>query len=67
MVCEYLSKVAKEDDDYVFLKEVIVGNLWKKYGKGPRISRFLGVASDLSVVGDIILFKDKDVTPRSQR
>ena len=67
MVCEYLSKVAKEDYGYMFLKEVIEGNLWKKYGKGPRILRFRGVASDLSVVGDIILFKDKVVTPRSQR
>ena len=62
---EYLSKVAKEDDDYMFLKEVIEGNLWKKYGKDPRISRFLGVASDLSVVGDKILFKHKVDPPCS--
>ena len=65
---EYLSKVAKEVieyDDYMFLKEVVEGNLWKKYGKDPRISRFLGVASDLSVVGDIILFKDKVVALQS--
>ena len=64
---EYLSEVAKEDGDYMFLKEVIEGNLWKIYGKDPRISRFFGVASDLSVVGDIILFKDKVVPPRSER
>ena len=63
---EYLSKVAKEDGDHMFLIEVIVGNLWKKYGKDPRISRFLRVASDLSVVRDIILFKDK-VFPCSER
>ena len=31
----YLCKVTKEDDDYMFLKEVIEGNLWKEYGKDP--------------------------------
>ena len=39
----------------------------KKYGKDPRISRFLGVASDLSFLGDLILFKDKVVPPHSER
>ncbi len=49
------------------LKEVIQKNLWKTHGKDPRISRFLGVASDLSVVGEIILFKDKVIPPLNSR
>ena len=57
----------KEDGDYMFLKEVVQVNLWKKYVKDSRISRFLGVASDLSVVKEIILFKDKVVPPHSKR
>jgi hypothetical protein len=60
--------MAKDDYDYQFLKEVIQSNLWKKHGKDPRVSRFLGVASDLSVVGEIILCKDKVIPPlRSRR
>jgi hypothetical protein len=42
---EYLSRMAKDDYDYQFLKEVIQSNLWKKHGKDPRVSRFLGLAS----------------------
>ncbi|CAB4026926.1 PREDICTED: uncharacterized protein K02A2.6-like [Paramuricea clavata] len=64
---EYLSRMAKDDNDYQFLKEVIQRNLWKKHGKDPRVSRFLGVASDLSVVGEIILCKDKVIPPLSSR
>ena len=36
---EYLSRMAKDDYDYQFLKEVIQRNLWKKHGKDPRVSR----------------------------
>ncbi|CAB4014594.1 Hypothetical predicted protein [Paramuricea clavata] len=64
---EYLSRMAKDDNDYQFLKEVIQRNLWKKHGKDPRVSRFLGVASDLSVVGEINLCKDKVIPPLSSR
>jgi hypothetical protein len=60
--------MTKDDYDYQFRKEVIQSNLWKKHGKDPRVSRFLGVASDLSVVGEIILCKDKVIPPlRSRR
>ena len=52
---EYLCRMAREDNDYQFLKEVIQNNLWKKHGKDQRIARFLGVASDLSIIGEFIL------------
>ncbi|CAB3989552.1 Retrovirus-related Pol poly from transposon [Paramuricea clavata] len=64
---EYLSRMAKDDNDYQFPKEVIQRNLWKKHRKDPRVSRFLGVASDLSVVGEIILCKDNVNPPLSSR
>ena len=42
---------------------------WKKKNwKDPRISRFFGVASDLSVVGEIILLsKDKIIWTENER
>ena len=52
---EYLCRMAREDKDYQFLKEVIQNNLWKRHGKDQRIARFLGVASDLSIIGEFIL------------
>ena len=64
---EYLLKMSQDDNNYQFLKEVIQRNLWKKHGKDPRISRYLGVASNLSVVGEIVLYKDKVIPPLSSR
>ncbi|CAB4042207.1 Hypothetical predicted protein, partial [Paramuricea clavata] len=66
---EYLSRMAKDVNcnDYQFLKEVIQSNLRKKHGKDPRVSRFLGIASVLSVVGEIILCKDNVIPPLSSR
>jgi hypothetical protein len=64
---EYLSRMAKDDNDYQFLKEVTQRNIWKKHGNDPRVSRLLEVASDLSVVGEIILCKDKVIPPLSSR
>ena len=64
---EYLSRIAREDNDYQFLKEVIQNNLWKKHGKDQRIARFLGVTSDLSIIGEIILYKDRLIPPSNSR
>ena len=63
---EYLCRMAREDKDYKFLKEVIQNNLWKKQGKDQRIERFLGVASDLSIIGEFILYKGR-LTPLLNR
>ena len=58
--------MAKEDPEYKFLKEVIQNNLCKKLGKDPRVTRFFGVAPELSVIGGIIL--DRIFPPsKSQR
>lgn len=35
---EYLSKMAKVDSDYQFLKEVMQNNLWKRYRNDGRMS-----------------------------
>ena len=59
--------MAKDDNVYQFLKVAIQSNLWKKHGNDPRVSRLLGVASNLSVVGEIILCKDKVIPPLSSR
>ena len=64
---EYLCRMAREDNDYQFLKEVIQNNLWKKHGKDQRIARLLGVASDLSIIGEFILYKDRLIPPLNSR
>ena len=64
---EYLCRMAREDKDYQFLKEVIQNNLWKKHGKDQRIARFWKVASDLSIIGEFILYKDRLTPPLNSR
>jgi hypothetical protein len=54
---------ALQDDEYQLLKRVIEENLWKTHKKHPEISRFLGVAPDLSVVKGVIFFRDLLVPP----
>ncbi|CAB3977612.1 Hypothetical predicted protein [Paramuricea clavata] len=59
--------MAEDDNVYQFLKVAIQSKLWKKHGNNPRVSRLLGVASNLSVVGKIILYIREETVKKMER
>ena len=58
-----IMKRASEDKDYQILKDTVENDLWKSRKNNPTISKFYGVAPDLSVVKGLVFYKDLLVPP----
>jgi hypothetical protein len=56
-------KRANEDKDYQILRNVVENDLWKSHTNNPIISKFCGVAPDLSDVKGLVFYKDLLVPP----
>jgi hypothetical protein len=56
-------KRASEDKDYQILRNIMENDLWKSHKNNPIISKFYGVAPDLSVVKGLVFYKDLLVPP----
>ena len=56
-------KRANEDKDYQILRNIAENDLWKSHTNNPIISKFYGVATDLSVVKGLVFYKDLLVPP----
>jgi hypothetical protein len=56
-------KRASEDKDYQILRNIVENDLWKSRKNNPIISKFYGVAPDLSAVKGLVFYKDLLVPP----
>ena len=58
-----IMKRASEDKHYQILRDTVENDLWKLHKNDPIISKFYGVAPDLSVVKGLVFYKDLLVPP----